>query len=225
MASKIEDQSFLFGSNTGFIEKVYGRFLKDPKSVDPEWAAFFADLQDNAAEALKEIKGASWAPRTGRRLPAMPSEAAPEEAPAATGEAVRSATLDSIRALMMIRAYRVRGHLEATLDPLELEAPVPHPELDPVSYGFTEDDYDREIFIDNVLGLERATLRQILEVVRGTYCRTIGVEFMHIQVPEEKAWIQQQAESGRTKAPLRPEAKLYTLRHLIRAEEFEKFLH
>jgi 2-oxoglutarate dehydrogenase E1 component len=227
MASKIDDQSFLFGTNAGFIEEVYARYLKDPDSVDPEWAEFFSGLQDNVAEALGEIKGASWAPRTARRplvLEGGVAGEAEEEAKVGAQE-VRAATLDSIRALMMIRAYRVRGHLEARLDPLELEPVVAHPELDPATYGFTEDDYDRDIFIDHVLGLEHATLREIVDRVRRTYCGTVGVEFMHIQVPEEKGWIQQQAESGRTQAPLSPEGKLYTLRHLIEAEEFEKFLH
>ncbi|HSR55429.1 MAG TPA: hypothetical protein VLN73_04270, partial [Alphaproteobacteria bacterium] len=143
MASKLEDQSFLFGANAGFIEKVYGRYLKDPDSVDPEWAEFFSGLQDNVTEALKEIKGASWAPRTDRRLPATEgaAPAAPEGESAISEETVRLATLDSIRALMMIRAYRVRGHLEADLDPLELAEVTAHPELDPATYGFTEDDY------------------------------------------------------------------------------------
>src|SRR3546814_17624720 len=84
---------------------------------------------------------------------------------------------------MLIRAYRVRGHLEADLDPLGLKAIEPHPELDPKSYGFTEADMDRPIFIDKVLGLEVASLRKIVEVVRATYCGPIGIEFMHIQDP------------------------------------------
>ena len=76
----------------------------------------------------------------------------------------------SLRALMLVRSYRVRGHLEAHLDPLGLQAPKPHPELDPRSYGFTEADWDRGIFIDNVLGRESATLREIVNILRETYC-------------------------------------------------------
>jgi 2-oxoglutarate dehydrogenase E1 component len=227
MASKIQDQSFLFGSNTGFLEQVYGRYLEDPDSVDPQWAQFFAGFGDDVAEALAEIRGASWAPRVGRAEPSAGDEAvaAPVPAAAAGEETQRGAVLDSIRALMLIRAYRVRGHLEADLDPLGIEQNGAHPELDPASYGFTEADYDRDIFIDYVLGLEHATLRQILGLVRATYCGKIGVEFMHIQTPEEKGWIQQQVESGRAQAQLSAEEKLGTLRHLIRAQEFEKFLN
>ena len=104
-------------------------------------------------------------------------------------------TLDSIRALMLIRAYRVRGHLQATLDPLGLQKREPHPELDYRSYGFTEADLDRQIFIDNVLGLETATLRAHHRAsCSETYCGTIGVEFMHIQDPDQKAWIQNRIE-------------------------------
>ena len=222
MASKIEDQSFLFGSNTGFIERVYGRYLEDPDSVDPGWAQFFAGLGDDLAEVLGEIQGASWAPRVGRTEPADDGQAGE----ATVGEdTARRAVLDSIRALMLIRSYRSRGHLEADLDPLGIEQNRPLPELDPASYGFTEADFDRDIFIDDAFGLEHASLRQILDVVRSTYCGTIGVEFMHIQAPDEKGWIQSQMESGRTQAPLNAQEKLGTLRHLIRAQEFEKFLN
>ncbi len=220
MASKIQDQSFLFGGNTGFIERVYDRYLKDPNAVDPGWARFFAGFDDDDAEALGEIQGASWAPRVGRPAPDTGQDTAP-----AGEDTARGAVIDSIRALMLIRAYRVRGHLEADLDPLGLERNDAHPELDPASYGFTEADYDRDIFIDHVLGLEHASLRQILDVVRSNYCGKIGVEFMHIQTPEEKGWIQHQVESGRAQAPLDAQEKLGTLRHLIRAQEFEKFLN
>src|SRR5439155_9717081 len=92
---------------------------------------------------------------------------------------VQQATRDSIRALMLIRAYRIRGHLHANLDPLGLEPPKDHEELDPRSYGFTDADYDRKIFIDHVLGLDFASLREIVAICRRTYCQTLGFEFMH----------------------------------------------
>ncbi len=227
MASKIEDQSFLFGSNTVFLEQVYGRYLEDPSSVDPEWAQFFTGFGDDIAEVLGGIKGASWAPRARQNGidEAAPAGEAPLSSASVSEDQARGAVLDSIRALMLIRAYRVRGHLEADLDPLGIEQNEAHPELDPASYGFTEADYDRDIFIDHVLGLEHATLRQILAVVRSNYCGKIGVEFMHIQTPEEKGWIQIQVESGRAQARLTAEEKLDALRHLIRAQEFEKFLN
>ena len=231
MASHFEEPTFLFGANRAFIEDLYARYLRNPSSVDADWARFFAGLEDGAADALKGIEGASWAPRSARPpvngglsgAAASPARAA-AAAPAPEG-AVRAATLDSIRALMMIRAYRVRGHLMADLDPLKLEQVGTHPELDPATYGFGEANLDRPIFIDRVLGLETATLRQILEVVRETYCSKVGVEFMHIQVPEEKAWIQERVEGTRNRPRFASEEKRYIFRHLVRAQEFERFLN
>ncbi|MFM2130597.1 MAG: 2-oxoglutarate dehydrogenase subunit, partial [Pseudomonadota bacterium] len=232
MATTRDEVSFLSGGNAAFVESQYARFLNDPASVDPEWAAFFRGLQDDAGEALRNIKGASWAPQRSRRpVPGAPPAEAPAAspqklaAPAADAAAVRAATLDSIRALMMIRAYRVRGHLEANLDPLGLARVEAHPELDPASYGVTEADYDRPLFIDPVLGLETATLREILAVVRATYCGKVGVEFMHIQFPDEKAWIQAHVESTRNRPALTPEERRATFRYLVRAQEYERYLH
>ena len=108
---------------------------------------------------------------------------------------VLQATRDSVRAIMMIRAFRMRGHLHANLDPLGIAKPLEdYNELSPEAYGFTEADYDRPIFIDNVLGLEYATIREMLDILKRTYCSTLGVEFMHISDPEEKGWIQERIE-------------------------------
>ncbi|HRK96524.1 MAG TPA: 2-oxoglutarate dehydrogenase E1 component, partial [Rhodospirillales bacterium] len=142
-----------------------------------------------------------------------------------SSEQIRAATIDSVRALMLIRSYRVRGHLVAKFDPLGLEGMKYHPELDPKTYGFTEADYDRPIFLDYVLGLETATLRQIMEILQETYCGSIGVEFMHIQEPGEKAWIQQRIESIRNQTQFTGEGKKTILSRLTEAEEFEKFLN
>ena len=119
----------------------------------------------------------------------------------------RAAIIASLRALMLIRTYRVRGHLEAQLDPLGLQVPKPHPELDPATYGFTDADMDRPIFIDNVLGRETATLREILTILRETYCGPIGVEFMHIQDPDQKAWIQRRVEGAPWRTSFDADAK------------------
>ena len=97
---------------------------------------------------------------------------------------------------MLIRAYRVRGHLEAKLDPLGLAKPKAHSELDPAAYGFGAGDMDRPIFIDGVLGRDTATVREIIEIVRASYCGPIGVEFMHIQDPDQKTWIQRRIEGA-----------------------------
>src|SRR5262249_54164800 len=137
---------------------------------------------------------------------------------------VQQATRDSVKALMMIRAFRARGHLQAKLDPLELEPIQPQPELDPKSYGFTEADLDRKIFIDHVLGLEFATVREMVAILSRTYCQTIGVEFMHISSPEEKGWIQERIEGPDKEISFTREGKRAILNKLVEAEGFEKFI-
>ena len=134
------------------------------------------------------------------------------------------ATRDSIHALMLIRAYRMRGHFHANLDPLGLEAEPNDEELDPRSYGFTEADFDRKIFLDNVLGLEFATMREIVAILRRTYCQTLGVEFMHISNAAQKAWIQERIEGRDKEISFTREGKRAILNKLVEAEGFEKFL-
>ncbi len=233
------DPTFLSGPNAAFIAELYARYVEDPAAVDADWQRFFAELHDDGRAVLDELEGASWAPRRARLIgngaaadhagngagPAVARRADGLSAAAATaGVDVRAAARDSVRALMLIRAYRVRGHLEANLDPLGLVPAEPHPELDPKSYGFTDADLDRPIFIDNVLGLETPTLRQIVQVVRETYCGNIGVEFMHIQDPEQKTWVQERIEGIRNQTHFTDRGKRAILERLTAAEMFEHFL-
>ena len=220
------------GANAAFIADLYARWVERPDSVDPSFADLFAALNDEARSVLTDATGASWAPRRFQidepepAKPAAKPGKADAKAPAAPGlsaDQVRAATLDSLRALMMIRVYRVRGHLEAKLDPLGLTVPKPHPELDPATYGFAAADMDRPIFIDNVLGRETATPREILAVLRETYCGSIGVEYMHIQDPEQKDWLQKRIEGAPWSTLIDADAKKTLLRQLTEAEGFEAF--
>ena len=199
------------GTNSAFLMEQYAAWRAGPGSVEPSYAAIFDAMDDDARAVLDEAGGVSWAPR--------PSS--PMGAPSAP--ASRAETIASLRALMLIRSYRVRGHLEAHLDPLGLQVPKPHPELDPRSYGFTDADWDRGIFIDNVLGRESATLREISTILRETYCGSIGVEFMHIQDPEQKSWIQRRVEGAPWKHAFDRTARRKILRQLTEAEGFEMF--
>jgi len=235
MARSAAQASFLFGSNSTYLSELYAQYQKSPSSVDPAWAQFFAELQDGELAERRP----SWEPK----LVPLPDEYAPtpkkgekgdKAAPRSGSEAVaqstdpaanRQATLDSIRALMLIRAYRVRGHMQANIDPLGMLKHPAHAELDPASYGFTEADWDRPIFIDHVLGLETATLRQIVQVLQATYCGSIGVEFMHIQDPVQKAWIQERIEGIRNQTDFTKEGKKAILTALTKAEGLEQFLH
>ncbi|MBV8507032.1 MAG: 2-oxoglutarate dehydrogenase E1 component [Alphaproteobacteria bacterium] len=215
----IDGMTFLTGTNAGFISELYTRFLEDPRSVDERWRRFFSEMNDDVSAVLTEVRGPSWAKR---EPPIIVNGAAPTAG--IDEEALRRATTDSIRALQLIRAYRVRGHLEADLDPLGLEKRGPYPELDFRSYGFTESDLDREIFIANLFGRERASLREIIAILRETYCGRIGVEYMHIQVPAERAWIQEKFEKRQGRAVLSAGVKKEILRTLTQTETFERFL-
>ncbi|MEX2647414.1 MAG: 2-oxoglutarate dehydrogenase E1 component [Alphaproteobacteria bacterium] len=224
----LDDAAILLGANSSYLQDLYARFLRDSQSVDESWRAFFADLGDDERALLAEREGASWAPRPTNGEVVVATEARPTTKRAKAPEQhidAHAIARDSIRILMLIRAYRVRGHLLASLDPLGLEGEKHHPELDPATYGFTESDLDREFFVDGVLGLQSATLRKVLEIVKKTYCRSVGIEFMHIQDPEEKSWIQLRVEKSRNRAPLSDEDKKAILRDLYEAEGFERFLN
>ena len=219
MVRAVTQSSFLFSPNSAFLNDLYAQYQKNPASVDASWQQFFAEIKDD----LQVDRLPSWAPK-----PVEVKADVKGSKPAATDATLaqtKQQTLDSIRALMLIRAYRMRGHTAANLDPLGLTPVAPHPELDPASYGFTETDWDRPIFIDNVLGLETATLRQIVDVLKSTYCGKIGVEFLHIQDPAQKSWIQERIEGVRNHTDFTPKGRRAILEALTRAEGIEKFLH
>ncbi|MBN8521827.1 MAG: 2-oxoglutarate dehydrogenase E1 component [Alphaproteobacteria bacterium] len=226
-----QNLSFLTGVNGEYIAHLYAQYLRQPHQVDSSWQQFFASLQDNELSVLRELHGASWTPsenrteKNGFTYPVMtaPSSGASQSAPV-SGDA-RQASRDSIGALMLIRAFRARGHLEADLDPLKLKEKKSHPELDPSHYGFSPDDYDRPIYIGGVLGMETGTMREIISALRTIYCGTIGVEFLHLTDPEEKSWIQQRIEEPRNKTDFTREGKIAIYQRLVAAESLEKFLH
>ncbi|MEK9610780.1 MAG: 2-oxoglutarate dehydrogenase E1 component [Alphaproteobacteria bacterium] len=226
------DYSLLSGANATFIAEMKASWVRDPSSVDRSWAAYFKHLDQVGAETDLVETGPSWGRAASRVVGAID----PEESIRAVADGhvagrhvnagdIRAATLDSLRAVMLIRAYRIRGHLIADLDPLALEEKPLHPELDPQTYGFGDDDWDRPIFINYVLGLETATLREIVAQLRKTYCGTIGVEFMHIQDPAQKAWIQERIEAIGNKTDFTLRGKKAIYERLVDATEFERYLH
>ncbi|MDP1839501.1 MAG: 2-oxoglutarate dehydrogenase E1 component [Reyranella sp.] len=242
---KAEQTSFLFGANAPFIEELYARYQGDPNAVDGEWRTFFEALAEQKSDVLAEVRGASWAPNGTRVIGAVDPETVPAPAnrnvkggkgaaaPALAGQLagrtdaeIRTAAQDTARALMLIRAYRIRGHLEADLDPLGLVRQAPHRELDPATYGFVEADWDRPILIFGSLALgESATLRQIMERLRKTYCGKIGVEFMHISDPDQKAWIQERIEHIENHTEFTVTGRKMILERVGEAEGLERYLH
>jgi 2-oxoglutarate dehydrogenase E1 component len=235
--------SFLYGPNAPYIEDLYARYETDPKSVDAEWQSFFQSLKDDPREVSENARGPSWRrpdwPRPERSELIAALDGDWTEVSKALGEKVKAkaqtkgveissadverATRDSIRALMLIRAYRARGHFHAKLDPLGIEAPRDREELDPRSYGFVEGDFDRKIFLDHVLGMEYATLREIVAICERTYCQTLGVEFMHISNAAQKSWIQERIEGPDKEISFTREGRRAILNKLVEAEGFEKF--
>ncbi len=219
-----ESRSFLTGDNALYIAQVYTNYLENPTTVDLEWRHYFSSLGDKETEVLKDLLGPTWAERTNPQK----AQSLSQKQDIATQD-VQKAAMDSIRAIMLIRAYRARGHMVANLDPLGFIKEVDYPELDPKTYGFTSADYDHPIYIYDVLGLTYATLREILTHLRKTYCGTIGIEFLHIQDPERKLWLQKRVEGEGELGLAEPihdlKWKKKILQELTQAEMFEQFLH
>jgi 2-oxoglutarate dehydrogenase E1 component len=240
--------SFMQGHNAAYLEQLYAQYARDPNTVDVAWQAFFQALGDSDLDVKADASGPSWARKDWPPQPTDDLTAAltgewmppPQEAAAAkekilgkakelnstiSQEAVKRAVLDSIRALMIIRAHRIRGHLSADLDPLKLQATGQHLELQPKSYGFEEADMDRPIFIDNVLGLQFASMRQIIDMLKRTYCSTFALQYMHISDPEQSSWLKERIEGRDKEITFTREGRKAILNKMVEAEGFEKFLH
>ncbi|NOC46230.1 2-oxoglutarate dehydrogenase E1 component [Ruegeria sp. HKCCD7559] len=238
--------SFMQGHNAEYLEQLYAQYTKNPGAVDAAWVEFFKAMGDAAPDVQREAEGPSWARTDWPPMPAddltgaLTGEWAEIDAKAAgkkikekaadkgvevSDDQIKRAVLDSLRALMLIRAYRIRGHLAADLDPLGMRTASNHPELDPKTYGFTDADMDRPIFIDNVLGLQVASMRQIVEIVKRTYCGTFALQYMHISNPEEAAWLKERIEGYGKEIAFTKEGRKAILNKMVEAEGFEKFLH
>jgi 2-oxoglutarate dehydrogenase E1 component len=231
-----ESTSFLYGANAAFIEALYAQYLEDPSSVDESWRAYFADLGERGLSPGQVGRGPSWLrdhhvevetdDLIGALTGQWPAPARPKGQTAKSDLAtadLRGAAQDSIRAIQLIRAFRAMGHLEADLDPLKLSPKRPHAQLDPAHYGFGPDELDKSIYLGGVMGLETATPRTIVQTLNRIYCGKIGYEFIHINDPEQKDWLQRRIEGPDKEIHFTPEGKRAILNKLIEAEGFEKF--
>ncbi len=220
--------SFLTGVNSEFINQFYSDYLSDPKSLPTGWKIFFDGLSEDEKLILKDLRGPSWSPEKKiiKKLDITKDELNNDQDSIETNlGSIKEASKDSVRAIMLIRAYRIRGHLIANLDPLGIQKKEEHPELKPETYGFTKKDYNRKIFLDGVLGLQYANLSQILQILKKTYCSTIGYEFMHMGDPDEKAWIRNRIEGPEKNISFTENGKKAILNKIVQAEGFEKYLH
>ena len=220
--------SFLSGINSEFINQFYSDYLNDPKSLPAGWKKFFDGLSEDEKLILNDLNGPSWSPekKIKKKVVNLSEKSeAKENQKEASLASIKEASKDSVRAIMLIRAYRIRGHLIANLDPLSIQKKDEHPELKPETYGFTKKDYNRKIFLDGVLGLQYGDLNQILTILKKTYSSTIGYEFMHMGDPDEKAWIRNRIEGPEKEITFTENGKKAILNKIIQAEGFEKYLH
>ncbi len=220
--------SFLSGINSEFINQLYSDYLSDRNSLPEGWQKFFDGLSDDEKLILSDLNGPSWSPE--KKIKIFKPIVSPDKIDDKQNEelkldSIKVASKDSVRAIMLIRAYRIRGHLIANLDPLSIQKKEEHSELKPESYGFSKNDYNRKIFLDGVLGLQYADLNQILKILKKTYCSTIGYEFMHMGDPDEKAWIRNRIEGPEKDISFTENGKKAILNKIIQAEGFEKYLH
>jgi 2-oxoglutarate dehydrogenase E1 component len=224
------------GVSPAFIDSLYARYKTSPESVEPAWRGLFEGL-DGAAQS-PSWERSNWPLASTDDLTAAldPTQmepapkpakggakpAAAPAAPASEADIVRAAA-DSIRAMLLIRTYRVRGHLAATLDPLGLSKRELPADLTPEYYGFSGADLDRKVYMGGTLGLEWATVREIVTTLRANYCGNVGLEYMHIADVEERRFLQDRMEGQDKAIEFTPAGKKAILNKVIEAEQWERF--
>ena len=218
------NDSFLNSANAPYVAELYFKYTQNPKSIDESWKSFFSSLNEDELSIISDFGGPEWKKRDTNVIDDISFDKVVRSSSAVDFNSFKTSTLDSIRALRLIRAYRINGHLIANLDPLNLHKKNYHPELDYKSYGFSEHDLDREIFIDGSLGLETATLNEIIQILNKTYASSIGVEFLHIQSVEQKQWVQERIEEVHNKTNFTTQGKKAIFQRLVESELFEQYL-
>ncbi len=218
------NDTFLNSANAPYVAELYSKFRNDPESVDTSWKDFFNNLNEDEYSVLKDFGGPKWKERSSNIIDKNYITKVIKSNANYNSEEFRILTLDSIRALRLIRAFRINGHLIADLDPLGISEREYPQELDYKSYGFNESDLEKEIFIDGSLGLEKGKLKTIIKILKETYSASIGVEFLHIQQADQKQWVQERIEEVRNKTNFTNEGKKAIYKRLVESELFEQFL-
>ena len=218
------NDNFLNSANAPYVAELFYKYSQDPNSVDSSWGNFFNSLNENDLSVLGDFGGPEWKKRPSNIIDGISFDKATRLVPNIKVDSFRTSTLDSIRTLRLIRAYHMNGHLTANLDPLNLSKKEYHPELDYKSYGLTDNDLDKEIFIDGSFGLESAPLNKIIKILKETYSSSIGVEYLYIQSPDQKQWIRERIEEVRNKTIFTHEGKKAIYNRLVESELFEQYL-
>jgi 2-oxoglutarate dehydrogenase E1 component len=226
-----EKTSFLQGGNSPFIKELYLKYLNNPKSIPRSWIEFFDGLNEDREVIKKEMLGPSWAPRKNKNLETnfFEKELIENKHPPIDGASISQENYEkekeqSVKAIALIRAYRIRGHLIANLDPLKMMERKYLQELHPSDHGFKKEDCDKKIYVGEYMDRGYATINELLSFLRKIYCSTIGVEYMHISDPIEKKWFRDRMEKEENQLKFTNKGKKAILNKLIQAEGFEKFL-
>jgi 2-oxoglutarate dehydrogenase E1 component len=226
-----EQTSFLQGGNSSFIKDQYLKYLNNPKSIPQSWSDFFDGLGESKEVIKREILGPSWAPiKKSNEVRQISKESFNEKEDSNIIENTQSQHISekekeqSVKAIALIRAYRIRGHLIANLDPLGMLERKYLYDLHPNDHGFEKEDYNKKIYLNGYMDRDYATISEIISFLKKTYCSTIGSEYMHISEPVEKKWFRERIEKEENKLNFTANGKKAILNKLIQAEGFEKFL-
>ena len=236
----LDSAELLQGNSAKYLEQMHAKYSDNANELDLKWQEFFMNFNDSTNLKDTTNQNPSWSrkdwPQINGEKYGFGEELQPQfeskikskltqEGLEINTDELRRAVLDSVRALMLIRAYRIRGHLAAKLDPLKVTENNNLPELDPRTYGFQLEDMNRQIYIDNVLGLELASMKEIIDIVRRTYCGTFALQYMHISNPDESQWLKERIEGYGKEINFTKRGRKAILNKLVEAEGFEKFLH
>ena len=221
---EIEKTSFLTKSNSSFIENMYLRYIEKDKTLPVSWQSYFKSLDEEQSLVIKEIEGPTWNPNKKKINIINQENEKLETNINLNNSEIEKSKNDSIKAIALIRAYRIRGHLIANLDPLKMMKREYLHELHPADHGFEKKDYDKKIYLNNYLDKDYASINEILSFLRKIYCSTIGAEYMHISDPIEKTWFRDRMEKEENQLKFTENGKKAILNKLIQAEGFEKFL-
>ena len=227
--------SFLEGSNSSFIEELYLKYINNPENVPQSWREFFDGLDEDQQVIQTEIEGPSWSPKKNNISQIIDRVKISTEddftkkellsnGDLATRDGYEKEKEQSVKAIALIRAYRIRGHLIANLDPLGMMERKYLNELHPSNHGFQKEDYNKKIYLREYMDSKYATINEILSFLKKTYCSTIGAEYMHISDPNEKKWFRERMEKKENQLNFTNSGKKFILNKLIQAEGFEKFL-
>jgi 2-oxoglutarate dehydrogenase E1 component len=220
MLKEFLNNSYLFGGNAPFIEELYEKYLANPQSVPEEWRDYFDRMQVLPGSSDKDVAHApvveSFIQRSKRGEFAAARTLATEPV---TPERLQ------VAALLLVTAYRIAGSRWATVDPLKRMPRPQIPELEPAYYDLRESDLDQVVNAGSFVGLERTSLRNLVQALRDTYCRNIGFEYMFISERAQRQWIQERIEPLRGAPKVTPEEQKLLLRKLTEAEHLERYLH